>query len=73
MSQSFLPAELSGVIRGGIVLLPHVYVRVYACICERCGLFEIIIFMQLDSPIRIGSLIEGSPLTEQKNIITCRK
>ena len=31
VSQSFLPAELSGVIRGGIVLLPHVHVMVYIC------------------------------------------
>ena len=35
VSQSVLPAELSGVIRGGIVLLPHVYVTAYVCACER--------------------------------------
>ena len=32
VSQSVMPAELSGVVRGGIVLLPHVYVMVYVCI-----------------------------------------
>ena len=30
VSQSVMPAKLSGVIRGGIVLLPHVYVT--ACV-----------------------------------------
>ena len=33
-----MPAELSCVICGGVVLLPQGYVRVYACVCERCGL-----------------------------------
>ena len=32
-------AELSYVICGGIVLLLQVFVRVYAFVCERCGLF----------------------------------
>ena len=39
VSQSVMPAELSGVIRGSIVILPHVYVMVYVCVYERCGLF----------------------------------
>ena len=34
-----MPAELSGVICGGIVLLPHVYVTCM-CVCESCGLFR---------------------------------
>ena len=37
---SVMPAEMSCVICGGIVLLPQVYVRVYACVCERCGLLK---------------------------------
>ena len=31
VSQSVMPAELSGVICGGLVLLPNVYVTVYVC------------------------------------------
>ena len=46
VSRSVMLAELSCVICGGIVLLPQVYVRVYACVCERCGLFrKIIVFV----------------------------
>ena len=40
VSRSVMPAELSCVICSGIVLLPQVYVSVYACVCERCGLCE---------------------------------
>ena len=32
MCQSVMPTELSGVIHGSIVLLPHVYVTVYVCV-----------------------------------------
>ena len=39
-SQSVMQAELSCVICGGKVVLLQVYVRVYACICECCGLFD---------------------------------
>ena len=41
VSQSVMPAELSGVIRGGIVLLLHVYETAYVCmyVCERRSLF----------------------------------
>ena len=35
-----MPAELSCVICGGKVLLPQVNMRVYACICEHCGLLD---------------------------------
>ena len=40
VSRSVMPAELSCVICGGIALLLQMYVRVYACVCERCGLFD---------------------------------
>ena len=40
VSKPVMPAELSCVICGGIVLLLQVYVRVYACVCEHCGLFH---------------------------------
>ena len=43
VSWSVMPAELSSVLCGGIVLLPQVYVRVYACVCERCGLSDTLI------------------------------
>ena len=35
VSQSVMPAELSGVICGGIVLLPHVYVTAYVNECMK--------------------------------------
>ena len=40
VSRSVMPAKLSCVICGGILLLPQVYVKVYVCVCERCGLFD---------------------------------
>ena len=40
VSRSVMPAELSCVICGGIVLLPQVYERKFARLCERCGFYE---------------------------------
>ena len=46
VSRSVMPAELSCYMRR-YSALPQVYVRVYACVCERGGLFDKIIIIMI--------------------------
>ena len=62
-SRSVMPAELSGVICGGIVLLPQVYVRVHACVCERCSFLILLLSLLLKEASHAGRYIPKIILT----------
>ena len=68
VSQVVMPAELSCVICGGIVLLPQVYVRVYACVCERCSLFNNLIIIIVIIIIIIIIIIQRKQITRGRYI-----